>query len=269
MFNLSSFDPPDGADDYRTLEHFRSASGLVLDFDNGEVSPQEFQRIFWTEAGRGRKMSFAIMNTFSRNVSAPNKFRVVIPFRQPTRSVEEFHAAYDHIVRRIEERGYRKPPKIHDGPNLDAGGLDRSSRSPTQLFYWPCTNENHPEAAFFRSCGFQKRELERYALDPLKVAETVPVSLFEAVTPAPHERANQAKLDAVLRQWREAGVAPGNGNDEFFRLGLGLAKAGLSEHEIECKLKAEAHHAHTPKDRLRNIPHVMRGIRSRRRIAVA
>ena len=140
LFNLSVFDPPEGAEDYRTLEHFRSASGLVLDFDDGEMSPREFERIFWSEAGRGRKISFVLVNTFSRRADRPNKFRVVIPFRRPAKSVEEFHAAYDYILRRIEERGYRKPPRVTDGPDLDAGGLDRSSRSPTQIFYWPCTN---------------------------------------------------------------------------------------------------------------------------------
>ena len=47
LFNLSIFDPPEDAEDYRALEHFQSASGLVLDFDDGEISPQEFERIFW------------------------------------------------------------------------------------------------------------------------------------------------------------------------------------------------------------------------------
>ncbi len=156
LFNLSVFDPPEGTDDYRTLEHFQSASGLVLDFDDGEMSPQEFERIFWSEAGRGRKISFVLMNTFSRRADRLNKFRVVIPFRRPAKSVEEFHAAYDYILRRIEERGYRKPPRIPNGPDLDAGGLDRSSRSPTQIFYWPCTNAAHPDAAFFRVWGIAR-----------------------------------------------------------------------------------------------------------------
>ena len=185
LFNLSIFDPPEDAEDYRTLEHFQSASGLVLDFDDGEMSPREFERIFWSEAGRGRKISFALMNTFSRRADRPNKFRVVIPFRRPAKSVEEFHAAYDHILRRIEERGYRKPPRVTDGPDLDASGLDRSSRSPTQIFYWPGTNAAHPDAAFFRVWGIQKRELERYAMDAREVAKNAPTPAVTAPMPMP------------------------------------------------------------------------------------
>ena len=35
LFNLCVFNPPEGAEDYRTLEHFQSASGLVLDMNGG------------------------------------------------------------------------------------------------------------------------------------------------------------------------------------------------------------------------------------------
>jgi hypothetical protein len=184
LFNLCVFNPPEGAEDYRTLEHFQSASGLVLDFDNGEMSPQEFERIFWSEAGRGRKLSFVLMNTFSRRADRPNKFRVLIPFRRPAKSVEEFHAAYDYILRRIEERGCRKPPRISDGPDLDAGGLDRSSRSPTQIFYWPCTNAAHrpPICMAMRHNRASAKRL-------------VAVSIADACT---HEKA---------RPWNEAGLS--------------------------------------------------------------
>jgi hypothetical protein len=51
------------------------------------------------------------------------------------------------------------------------GAIGRSSGSPTQLFYWPYTNKSYPKAAFFRVCGFQKRELERYAVKPRRIAK--------------------------------------------------------------------------------------------------
>ena len=264
LFNLSTFNPPEGAEDYRTLEHFKSASGLVLDFDDGEVSPQEFERIFWSEAGRGRKMSFALMNTYSRDATKPNKFRVIVPFRRPAQSVEEFHAVYDYIVRRIEERGYRTPPRVPDGTDVDAGGLDRSSRSPTQFFYWPCTNAAHPEGAFFRVCGLQRRELERYAIDPQDVAMNAPAPPIVVPVPMPTGSSDQEKIDEAIRQWRDVGCAPGNGNHEFYRLGLRLASSGLPEYEIERTLAEQSQFAHTPKDRRRNIPYVMKRLRQRR-----
>lgn len=263
LFNLSVFEPPEGSEHYRRLVHFKSAGGLVLDFDNGEVSPEEFERIFWKEAGRGRKISFIIMNTFSRSETRPDKFRVIIPFRRPVESKEEYHAAYDYVTRRIEERGHRKPPKILGGPNLDVGGLDRSSRSPTQMFYWPCTNAAHPEAAFFRSCGLQRRKLERYALDPHKVAKEAPTPSVAAPTPPPAETVDQGKVEAAIRQWREVGCGAGCGNHEFFLLGLRLHTAGMPDYEIERTLGDEAQYARTPSDRRRNIPFVMLSLRRR------
>ena len=56
-------------------------------------------------------------------------------------TLNRFHAVYDEVLPRIEQRGYRKPPNRADAPDLDAGGLDRSCRSLTQLFYWPCANQ--------------------------------------------------------------------------------------------------------------------------------
>jgi hypothetical protein len=44
---------------------------LVLDFDNGALSPEQFVEIFWTKAGRAGKRSFIICNTFSRSPEEP------------------------------------------------------------------------------------------------------------------------------------------------------------------------------------------------------
>ena len=209
-------------------------------------------------------MSFALMNTYSRDATKPNKFRVIVPFRRPAQSVDEFHAVYDYIVRRIEERGYRKPPRVPDGTNVDAGGLDRSSRSPTQFFYWPCTNAAHPEGAFFRVCGLQRRELERYAIDPQDVAMNAPAPPIVVPVPMPTGSSDREKVDEAIRQWRDVGCAPGNGNHEFFRLGSRLAYAGLPEYEIQGTLAEQCQYAHSPKDRRRNIPYVMKSLRRQR-----
>jgi hypothetical protein len=77
----------------------------------------------------------------------------------------------------------------------------------------------------------------------------------------PVESVDQAKIDATIRQWREVGSPPTNGNNGFFRLGRGLLNAGLSDYEIERILKEEARLANTPKDRRRSIPQVMRSLR--------
>ena len=63
---------------------------------------------------------------------------------------------------------------------------------------------------------------------------------------------------------REVGCRLGTGNQEFFSLGLGLSRAGLPDYEIEGILKEQSRYAHTPKDRGRNIRHIMRGVGRRK-----
>ena len=51
LFNPCLFEPPDGADGYRRMDYFKQSSFLVLDFDDGELSPEKFASIFWDDAG--------------------------------------------------------------------------------------------------------------------------------------------------------------------------------------------------------------------------
>ena len=95
-----SIDPEKG---YRTQANFHSASMLVLDFDNGSLSPEKFVEMFWTKAGRGQKRSFVICNTFSRSPDEPNRFRAILFFTTPARSIAEYQAVFDSCDR--EDRG--------------------------------------------------------------------------------------------------------------------------------------------------------------------
>lgn len=78
------------------------------------------------------------------------------------------------------------------------GAIGRSSGSPTQLFYWPYTNKSYPKAAFFRVCGFQKRELERYAVKPRRIAKNAPTTPAAAPMSLPVPNPDQERVD-ILR----------------------------------------------------------------------
>ena len=106
LWNPATYDPTRGGSSYRTQANFIQSSFLVLDFDNGTLSPEEFENIFWKEAKRGHKHSFIICNSFSRYPKAPNKFRVIFFYQRPARSIEEHQAAYDYVLRRLEEWGH-------------------------------------------------------------------------------------------------------------------------------------------------------------------
>jgi hypothetical protein len=92
---------------------------LVLDFDNGALSPDRFVEIFWTKAGKAGKRSFILCNTFSRSPEEPNRFRAILFFTTPARSIAAYQAVFDSVILRIVEEG-------HPIPEM---GIDMTSRS--------------------------------------------------------------------------------------------------------------------------------------------
>ena len=106
MFTMTEFDHSIDPKGYRRQVNIKRIYGLILDFDGGNLSPEEFERLFWLEAGRGNRFAFIICNSFSRRADEPNRFRVIIPFRTPVSSLAEFQAIYDWFVDQLEEHGY-------------------------------------------------------------------------------------------------------------------------------------------------------------------
>jgi hypothetical protein len=156
-FNPATFDPSiDPKSGYRTQANFVATSMLVLDIDDGILSPERFAEIFWSKAGRAQKYSFIICNSFSRSPEKPNRFRAMMLFKKPARSLLEFEAVLGSIVSRLESSGF--PP--------GKSGLDDNCKSGVQSFFLPCTNRAHPDHRFFRTYGTKTREIERYGIDP-------------------------------------------------------------------------------------------------------
>ncbi len=157
LFALTEFDPTIDPEGYRRHANVKNVFALTLDFDNGQLSPETFEDIFWAKAGAAEKRSFVIYSTFSRSDDAPNRFRVIMFFKRPATSIDEYQAVHDSVVKRLELAGF--PPEI--------SGLDRACRSPVQLFYMACKNRDHQELAFYHTYGLSRaRDIERYGIDP-------------------------------------------------------------------------------------------------------
>ena len=124
LFNASVFDPPAGAVGYRRQAYFKASSFMVLDFDDGDLSPEAFEQIFWSEAGRGRKRSFVICNSFSRCAATPNKFRVILFYKRPATTLQQHQAVYDAIVARLKEHDF----------SAESARLDPACRSGVPIF---------------------------------------------------------------------------------------------------------------------------------------
>ena len=162
LFNGTIFKPPEGSTGYRRQEYFYCSFFIVLDFDDGELTPDCFIDLFWKKAGAAQKRSFLICNSYSRSAETPNRFRVILFYRKPATSLEQHQAVYDAIVRRLAEVGYSE----------EVAGLDRNCRSGVQSFYMPGTNRHHQDWAFFKTFGTKTRDLAQYAIDPTKYWKT-------------------------------------------------------------------------------------------------
>ena len=228
LFNPCLFDPPENAPGYRRKDYFRQSSFLVLDFDDGNLSPEEFERIFWHDAGRGQKRSFVICNSFSRSPQNPNKFRVILFYKRPATSLEQHEAVFDAVVTRLQDHGYTP----------ESAKLDPSCRSGVQSFYLPSTNRHHQNWAFFRSHGVKTRDLDRCAMDPRLYEKTgISSNPIIRVPASPIVVPNSAreKIDAATSHLRS--LTSGR-HQAIFDTALALCRLGLSKTEVEMELMA-------------------------------
>ena len=246
FFNPAHYDPTiDPSQGYRTQANFHSASMLVLDFDKGSLSPDRFVEIFWTKAGRAGKRSFIICNTFSRSPEEPNRFRVILFFKTPARSLGAYQAVFDSVIARIVEEGYP----------IEEMGIDLSCRSGVQSFYIPCTNRAYPDHAFFEQYGTQTRDIARYGTDPSSYEKTVPVHpTLERMRQSSIAADVPSTLTPELSEMQaELRAMPRGQNDGFFTFGWktavhfkgdeskiteALLEAAGSDRSLQSKIKS-------------------------------
>jgi hypothetical protein len=227
--NAATFDPGSRPNGYRLKECFVQSSCLILDFDNGELSPDAFIDLFYSKARRYEKRSFVVFNSFSRCPEVPNKFRVILFYKRAAKSIAEHKAVYDNIVRRLKDNGY--PP--------ETSGLDSQCRTGVQSFFMPCTNRAHPKWRFFAVYGNEhKEDLVRLAIDPEEYAKTAEVGDDEAIVgsfdePASAIDVSHHKIEEIvapLRLMTEGRRRP------IFDAANDLAKSGLNAIQVESEL---------------------------------
>jgi hypothetical protein len=204
----------------RKKDNFEEASMLILDFDNGYLSPQDFVKLFWDEAGSYQKRSFIICNTFRRSKEQPNRFRVFLPYIKPAKSLEEHQAVYSSIVRRLEQNGFSK----------DSTKIDDSAVNGTQPFFAPATNREHPDGHLFIAKGFSKKDISRYAIDPETYLRTaiseLPKPLIIEVVDNPTSNSPEAsiKKDEIKSDYLMIPKGIGQRNSGFFTAGRRLSR---------------------------------------------
>lgn len=226
LINASIYSGED-CNGYRKKENFITANMIILDFDNGECSINDFENIFSTEAKKGQKRSFIICNTFSRSEEKLNNFRVFMFFKEPAESISEYEAVYDSIEQRLS--GIFKN-----------SGLDRASRSPIQSYYAPCINREHPEMAYFKTHQCEKRDIDRYGIVPSNYLRTaIHPSEKNIIVPIDSNVSERKQLtpeqqEDAIRDIEHTVTSLSSGrHSQFFNAAVRLARLGLSIDEVE------------------------------------
>ena len=259
------FDPNRVSDTARGTGNIVYLQNLWLDFENGDLSPDEFPNLF-------SRTRMILTNTFRHTVARP-RYRVIIPTTQQV-TPEAYLLLYEQIARKLEDAGYaipRRKPKAGRTSNAAKrqSGLDWSKRLPTSLFYLP-SQAADPTQSFFRDYN----DASRLPLDPIPWISNGPVPLQPELDACSDLNDNENQIDEALVQaaitnWRNS--PKGSGNDNFFQFSLELRKAGMNKTQIEKMLQSEAAFARSPKERRAQIPSIIKSLlkshkRSRQRI---
>lgn len=169
LFSMAVYQEITETSGFRSYDNFFYSTALVFDFDSGDATPERVEEVIWpTDNTKKReRCSYIICNSFSNSPEKSNRFRVIIPFRIPVRSVRLHQFIYQVFIDRFTEAGI--PPTT--------SGLDYASKSPVQPYRLPCTNRLHPEHAFFRHKGMTARGFVSHSLDPARWERVMPIEL--------------------------------------------------------------------------------------------
>jgi hypothetical protein len=176
LFNTTVFDEPKPGDAHvRGLAQALYSHLMILDIDDGDLSPWEFIEIM-----SPYRVAFSICNSFSRTPDKHNKFRVFIYLKSPVDDYD-YKRIWDSIVRIFASAGYYTDEhslakkRKETWPAYQRTGIDRTKRHIASFYYPPCINIEHRDMAFFESHNCDRaRDMAKHALDPVKWLEQHP-----------------------------------------------------------------------------------------------
>jgi hypothetical protein len=249
LFSPAIFDPNAAKPTSRGLANIVYLKNLVLDFEEGDLRPEQFPELF-------PDLTIVVMNTFRHTHEMP-RYRVIILTSERI-TAQVYEALFDAIARKLKDAGYMRKPRSNSSQKRS--GLDHSKRSATSLFYLPCQAER-ADQSFFDVYN----DSVRRPLDPAIWIRNVPLALShgyeQRAMENSHLKINQARFDAAVSRWR--GASPGQGNQEFYSLALELDRIGVPNSDIQSILAQEATFGRSPKQRNDQIPSIVMSLAKR------
>jgi hypothetical protein len=292
LISPAIFDPSLSDETSRGLANIRSIWGIWLDNDGGDITHEEFARLF-------PRLRMVIFNSYSSTREKP-RWRAFIP-TTVAMPIIAHEAICQQIMRTLNRDGYWSQTQLDADPRIKSRkthGFDMGKLTPSSLFYLPCQSEN-PVHSFFIDHNLASRQpLDPYVWagyaanhhrpEPEPSAQPTTPTVAEPVQPTmpptvcpklrrmrellADEAAAKVQDDrarrqaAAIQKWHDTPAE--TGNRAFFQLAVDLRGIGLSMAEIGDVLRLEAGYARHPAERRREVRNIVRTLwGSSRRLA--
>ncbi len=268
LISPAHFDPDMSDATARGLANVRLVRGVWLDNDGGDLSPDAFAALF-------PALRIACWNTFSSTPERP-RWRAFIPTTQAM-SKKVHQLVLQQIVKVLNKNGFWSKEDLHRRPRLRSRllhGFDRATMTSAALFYLPCQAAD-PRGSFFvdfDAAGRRPLEpvlwIKRAIIEPLPEVGPPDTAQWSAPPAGPpsdlrltvRSRDQDALASSAIGQWRAGCRTGGVGNTEFFKLAVGLRKAGYDDHQLEMTLRDQASAARHPHERRMEISRLVRSL---------
>lgn len=276
LISPSIFDVSMADDTSRGLANIRAIWGVWLDNDHGDLSADEFARLF-------PRLRMVIFNSYSSTPEKP-RWRVFVP-TTVAMPISAHSAITGLIMATVNKAGYWSAKQLEANSRIKSRkdhGFDMSKLTPSSLFYLPC-QAAHVSGSFFIDHNADARQpLDPYVwagyaanharfeptpvIPPIIIEPIMPETacpklrrvrellLEEQMARVDHQR--QERQRKAIEKWRSTPAK--GGNQAFFQLGVALRSAGLTMPEINAILWQEAGYARHPTERRSEIKSIMR-----------
>ena len=254
LLSPSIFDPDKSFDTSRGNDNFVTANSIWLDFDGGDLTPDDFAKVF-------PELRITIFNT-SSSKKDDLRFRAFIPLSSDV-TLEIYKGLTGHIEQRLCAAGFVDKKESGDGRKTH--GLDTGKMGPASLFYLPCQADD-PSGNYFKvfKKGRKVLQVSDWIGEIVLKDDGFDSALSEdSDRKFESNRPTEKRIEEAISKWQSAASIPGVGNVEFFRLAGSLAAAGCSEAETVAILSKQAMDARHPDERKKEIPQIIRSLRKK------
>jgi hypothetical protein len=254
----SLFDPALSPDHDRALENIVYCRHLYLDFENGDLKPEEFPKLF-------PNLAMVVINSFNHTAEKP-RFRVVIPTTD-IMTPEVYCILQSQVAAKLEEAGYSVGKKHKAGSNTLRSGLDTGKQSPASLFLLPCQAKDSKDNFFHYHKDDGREFLDATVWVENGLIPTAPEPVeWNRQDYQQSGTINQDAVIAAIAQWQA--TPKGTGHHAFFQLAVDLRGAGMGAGDIQMTLQAQAALGRSPKERKGEIPGILNDLKKKSRASL-